>query len=60
VTAQVRYRGPALPGRLDLPDPDRVRLTFSTPQRAPAPGQGLVAYHGDVCLGGGRIRVVGA
>ena len=31
------------------------RATFAEPQWAPTPGQYLVLYDGDVCLGGGVI-----
>jgi tRNA-uridine 2-sulfurtransferase len=55
VTAQARYRAPALPGTLAAAADDRLSLCFDAPQRAPAPGQGLVLYDGDECLGGGRI-----
>lgn len=32
-----------------------VRLTFLRPARAPAPGQALVCYQGDVLIGGGLL-----
>ena len=32
---------------------DGVRATFDAPQWAPTPGQYLVLYDGDVCIGGG-------
>jgi tRNA-specific 2-thiouridylase len=60
LSAQVRYRAPAVPGRLALGADGRGTLTFERPVRAPAPGQGLVLYRGERCLGGGRIVTVDA
>lgn len=57
VTAQVRYRAAAASALL-VPLPDGgARVTFDAPVRAPAPGQGLVAWIDDdrVVLGGGLI-----
>jgi tRNA-specific 2-thiouridylase len=34
---------------------DGTRVVFSQPQKSVAPGQSLVVYDGDVCLGGGSI-----
>ncbi len=36
------------------------RLRFAQPQRAVAPGQSLVLYHGDECLGGTLIETPGS
>ncbi|HET7098513.1 MAG TPA: tRNA 2-thiouridine(34) synthase MnmA [Casimicrobiaceae bacterium] len=54
LAAKTRYRmadascGVALSG-------ERCRASFDAPQWAPTPGQYLVFYDGDVCLGGGVI-----
>lgn len=61
VTAQVRYRAAAAPAVLTpLPD-GGARVAFDDPVRAPAPGQGLVAWIDDdlVVLGGGPIALEG-
>jgi tRNA-specific 2-thiouridylase len=53
--AKTRYRMPDAPCRLELSGRDRARATFDAPQWAPTPGQYLVLYEGEVCLGGGVI-----
>ena len=35
---------------------DRVSIRFDAPQSAVAPGQAVVAYNGDVVIGGGWIQ----
>jgi tRNA-specific 2-thiouridylase len=35
---------------------DRWRVVFDAPQWAPTPGQYLVLYDGEECLGGGVIE----
>jgi len=51
---RIRYRGEDVPSVLET-DGDRLRVTFGSPQRGVAPGQSVVAYHGEELLGGGRI-----
>lgn len=56
--AKVRYRQPDQPCLVsDLGD-GRCRVEFLQPQRAVTPGQSVVFYRGEVCLGGGVIAVV--
>jgi tRNA-uridine 2-sulfurtransferase len=55
VLAEVRYRGGRLPARLSI-DGDRVRATFTDERPAGvAPGQAVVFYDEDECLGGATI-----
>ena len=51
--AKFRYRQPDQGVRVKLGD--RCRVLFDVPQRAVTPGQWVVFYDGDVCLGGGAI-----
>ena len=55
VTAKTRYNMQDAPGILERAGDSRIKVTFDTPQRAPAPGQALVVYDGDIVVGGGTI-----
>ncbi len=52
--ARIRHRQPLQDCRLEQ-DGDIYRVSFAAPQWAPAPGQSVVFYLGEVCLGGGII-----
>ncbi len=56
VVAKTRYRMPSAPCRLEPLDDGGWRATFDAAQWAPTPGQYLVAYEGERCLGGGVIQ----
>jgi len=53
--AKTRYRMPDAACRVEFAGADRCRAMFDAPQWAPTPGQYLVLYDGDACLGGGVI-----
>jgi len=56
LTAQVRYHGAALPAALDDLGGGRVRVRFlAEPPSGVAPGQAVVLYDGEECLGGATI-----
>ena len=54
--AKTRYRQADASCRFDALEPGRCVLDFDTPQWAVTPGQSVVLYGGDVCLGGGIIQ----
>lgn len=54
--AKIRYRQPDQPCTIERLTADRIRVVFDEPQRAITPGQALVLYHDDECLGGGVIE----
>jgi len=53
--ARIRHRQAPAPCRVRLLPGREVEVSFESPQRAPAPGQYVVFYRGDECLGGGVI-----
>jgi tRNA-specific 2-thiouridylase len=53
-TAMTRYRQPPQACRVAI-DGDMAIVTFDEAQRAVTPGQSVVFYDGEVCLGGGVI-----
>ena len=54
-TAQTRYRQPEESCEVTVEDTGNVIVRFARPQRAVTPGQSLVLYQGDTCLGGAVI-----
>jgi tRNA-uridine 2-sulfurtransferase len=60
LTAKTRYRQIDQPCRIEPLVHGRVRVRFAEPQRALTPGQAVVFYHREECLGGARIVAVEA
>ena len=54
--AKTRYRQSDQLCTLQPLENDRIKARFEMPQRAITPGQSVVFYDGDVCLGGGIIE----
>jgi tRNA-specific 2-thiouridylase len=59
-TAQTRYRQPDEPCTVRVRDDGSVDVRFARPQRAVTPGQSLVLYDDEVCLGGAVIAATDA
>lgn len=57
-TAKFRYRQPDNKVTVEQLDDNKVRVLFEEPIRAITPGQAVVFYNGDECLGGGTIDEV--
>jgi len=55
LTAKTRYRQADQPCQLTIGPEGQLEVLFDTPQRAVTPGQSVVFYQGDICLGGGVI-----
>ncbi|WP_342754133.1 MULTISPECIES: tRNA 2-thiouridine(34) synthase MnmA [Anoxybacillus] len=57
-TAKFRYRQPDVPVTVEMIDETTARVSFSQRVRAVTPGQAVVFYNGEQCLGGGTIDQV--
>lgn len=55
-TAKIRYRQNDQACVVTQLDEQKFKVSFETPQRAITPGQSVVFYNEDVCLGGGIIQ----
>ena len=53
--AKIRYRQADQPCVVRASDA-KTQVSFKSPQRAVTPGQSVVFYEGDICLGGGVIE----
>lgn len=58
-TAKTRYRQVDQACEIKILEDGSIHANFTEPQRAPTPGQYLVLYQGETCLGGGVIHKVG-
>ena len=56
LTARIRHRHQDQPCRVELTGADGCVVMFEQAQRAVTPGQSVVFYDGDTCLGGGVIE----
>jgi tRNA-specific 2-thiouridylase len=56
VTAKVRYQAQDKPATVYPLGYERVRVVLDHPLRGISPGQAVVFYDGDTCLGGGLIE----
>ncbi len=57
-TAKFRYRQSDRPVTVELGDDRTLHVVFDEPERAVTPGQSVVFYDGDVCLGGATIDTI--
>jgi len=57
-TAKFRYRQTDTPVEVEILEGGRTHITFAEPVRAITPGQAVVLYDGEECLGGGTIDEV--
>lgn len=56
-TAKIRYRQADQDCLVEVDaDRGRIRVSFDKPQRAVTPGQAIVFYQNEICLGGGVIE----
>ncbi|GAB4222325.1 MAG: tRNA 2-thiouridine(34) synthase MnmA [Francisella sp.] len=53
--AKIRYRQKEQPCEVEVNKDGSVNVIFDQPQRAITPGQSVVFYNDDICLGGGII-----
>lgn len=53
---KIRYKARLAPGTVSVLPDGGVQVDFAEPQRDITPGQGVVFYAGEECLGGGIIR----
>ena len=55
-SAKTRYRQPDQPCTVAVLDNQHCEVVFDNPQRAITPGQSVVFYNNECCLGGGVIE----
>lgn len=57
-TAKFRYRQPDQIVNVKISTDNKIEVIFDEKQKSITPGQSVVFYDGDICLGGGTIDLV--
>lgn len=52
---RVRHRAPLISSQLSYVDNGELQLVLDSPERAVAPGQSIVIYNNEICVGGGIV-----
>ena len=55
-SARIRYRQPLEKCNLTVNSDNKLIVKFNRSQKSPTPGQSVVLYDGEICLGGGIIE----
>jgi len=55
ITAKIRYRSKDTACKITTKS-DNILVEFNTPKFSIAPGQSIVFYNNDICIGGGIIE----
>lgn len=58
LTAKVRYRSSCSSCNIELINENEMKIIFNEPQKSITPGQSIVLYHHDQCIGGGIIKEI--
>ncbi len=55
---KIRYKYQPTPCSIEVLDNNDIKVTFDEPVKSATPGQSLVLYDNDICLGGGTINKI--
>ena len=57
-TGKIRYKYQPTPCNIEVIDANTIKVKFNEKVKSATPGQALVLYDNDICLGGGTIKEI--
>ncbi len=57
-SGKIRYKYNPVPCNIEVIDNNTIKVVFEEPVKSATPGQSLVLYDNDICLGGGTIKEI--